>query len=173
TVQSRPGHALFNVARSPEREGTVRWVGPTFETEVWLYKRRGAQPAIRTLDDARRVRRVCVQQGAGDEVLLRKLGFRNLDPVRSSGHALKMVALGRADLAPVGEIVFDALVREFRIDPDALERTPVRIFHSVGYIAFSPDTDPETIARWQAALDALKRSERYKQLVRDYLTPAR
>ncbi|RME70489.1 MAG: hypothetical protein D6776_11600, partial [Planctomycetota bacterium] len=33
TVQSRPGHALFNVARSPEREGTVRWVGPTFETE--------------------------------------------------------------------------------------------------------------------------------------------
>jgi polar amino acid transport system substrate-binding protein len=169
-VQNTPGCALFNVGRTEEREDTVRWVGPTFESEVWFYKRRGADLEITSIEDAKAARRVCVQNGAGDEALLSKLGFENLQRVKSQGQGLKMVALGRADLAPVGEIVFESLCQEFGVSPDALERTSVRVAHTIGYIAFSKDTPDEVIERWQKALDALKASPRYKELIDGYLT---
>ena len=41
-VQQQPNTALFIVARRPERENTVKWLGPLSSSYVYLYKHRDA-----------------------------------------------------------------------------------------------------------------------------------
>jgi polar amino acid transport system substrate-binding protein len=40
---------------------------------------------------------------------------------------------------------------------------------NAGYIAFSKDHSDDEIAQWQQALDKLKRSGKYDELVQNYL----
>ncbi len=72
--------------------------------------------------------KIAVQNGAGDEADLQKLEFTNLHPVKTQGHALKMVA--------------------------------------------SKNVSNDVIQQWQTALDELKSSGRYNELIQKYLIPA-
>lgn len=57
-------------------------------------------------------------------------------------------------------------------DPEflqATQRTPVKLSDSKGYLVFNRSTPDSVIQQWQEALDQIRQSGRYKQLVQQYL----
>lgn len=168
TVQHEPGHAMFNVARTPERMGTVKWVWPTYVSATYFYRRRDSDIDIRSLEDAKRVRRIGVGNGTGNHTELAAIGFTNLMPVRTQGHALKLLADGRVDLVPVGENVVNVLALRMDIALDRIERTELKFTEVVGAIAFSNSVPDAVIADWQRALDELRGSARHEHLIETY-----
>ncbi|MGI9331884.1 MAG: substrate-binding periplasmic protein [Gammaproteobacteria bacterium] len=167
-VQTEPSYALFNISRTAEREGTVKWVGPTYESATYFYKRAGSDIEIASIEDAKRVSAIGVQNKAGNDTELTALGFTNLVRAKTQGHILKMMTLGRVDLVPIGENVVETLTQQMDIDPELIEKTPVKLWPTIGYIAFSKTTPDATVAKWQTALDELRNSSRHEELIQEY-----
>ena len=169
-VQNEPDYVLFNISRTKEREKTVKWVGPTYSSANFFYKRRGDEKVnIKSAEDAKLIGKIGVQNGAGNDTELTALGFENLQRVKTQGHALSMLVKGRVDLVVIGENVIELLATQRGIDYQLIEKTPVKFSDNIGYLAFSKNVDDEIIRSWQAALDQLKSSKRYEELIRQYL----
>ena len=167
-VQTQPDYVLFNISRNPEREATMKWVGPTHGSEVYFYKKKGADINLKNLEDALSVRLISVQRGGEDHAFLQKQGVSNLIPVNTQAQSLKMLLLGRAHITPIGSNVLASLAKESRVDLDQIERTSVKLFDTAGYLAFSKNISDEVIARWQQALEQVKSSAKYPQLIEQY-----
>lgn len=167
-VQTEDNNALFNVARARSREQTVKWIGPLYNGRVDFY-RSANKPDVTSLEEAREVKAIGVQLGAGDNAFLQSLGFANLYEVPTQGHALKMLAKGRLDLVPAGNLVVKPLMKQFDIAPDAIVRTSLKLSDTVGYIAVSQNVSDDIIKKLQDALDKVKDSPLNQELIEKYL----
>jgi polar amino acid transport system substrate-binding protein len=49
-----------------------------------------------------------------------------------------------------------------------VQKTPVLLFMAEGYLAFSKNVPDDVVRQWQAALDQLKKSGKYDELVKVY-----
>lgn len=169
TVQNSANSALFIVARRPEREDTVKWVGPLVTSGVFFYKRRGSALAIQSLEDAKQVTLIGVGDGNADHSYLKSLGFTNLAPTNNQKQSLQMLIKRRIDLTPISQIVMPEMAKDAAIDPSNFQVTQTKLYDSTLYIAFSNDTSDSEIHRWQQALDLLKFSGEYKKLYSSYI----
>lgn len=62
------------------------------------------------------------------------------------------------------------LAKAANIDINTIERTPVKLYDSTLFIAFSNDTSDEVVALWQQAFDELKTSGQYQAIYDRYFT---
>lgn len=167
-VQSEPGYALFNVNRTPGRETTLRWVGPLQRSITHFYENRAAATGIHSLDDARKVSSICVLRGNVHHRFLEKHGFENIFPANSYANCIDMLALQRVTLTPLSDL--SSISRDSQnTATQSLQKTPVKLMESEGYLAFSRETPMEVVAAWQAAFDHLVATGRYDELVSQYL----
>ena len=75
-VQEDINTALFNVSRTTERENTVKWVGPLHKEADYFYEMKNAPTGVTSLEDAKKVERICVLNGSVHESFLRKNNFQ-------------------------------------------------------------------------------------------------
>ena len=165
-----PRTMFFSMIRTPERESRYKWIGPFGEQSIHFFKRKGDPASIQTLDDAKRVGKVCCRNLGLVFNYLTAAGFTNLDTGSSpEGIYLKAVN-GRCDLA-IGESALGVVywLKKSNAPPDVLEQTPVKVAESALYIAASRDIPDEEIAIWQASLDKLVKSGEYDRMYRNYL----
>lgn len=165
-----PRTMYFSMIRTPEREPFFKWIGPFGEQSIYFFKKRGSLLSIKTLDDAKKVERVCCRNAGLVFNYLSKEGFKNLDVgVNPDGIYLKL-AYDRCNLA-IGESALGVAywLKKHNISPDVLEMTSVKIAESPLYIAASKDIPDEEIAQWQRALNKLKKSGEYHKLYQKYL----
>jgi len=147
--------ALFSTTRTPARENLFQWVGPLFTTRWIIYARKGSDLHITSLEDAKSIERIGVYRGDARAQLLRDNGFQNLDI--TDKQELNLVKLLRDRVNAI--LYSDLTMKEFLSKSDT---DPVRIeaLFEIGardlYIAFSMDTDPETIRVWQEAYNRLE-----------------
>lgn len=167
-IQNERGKAMFVLDRSPEREKTVKWVGPLIKSAVYIYQRKGAGLKLATLEDLRQLNGIGVQLGIRDDVFLTEQGFTHLYRLESRSHALRALLNHRVDAVALGSLAAPLMLRDAGLPPDAIEQTPLKLFDSDLYIAFSNDVSDETIQRWQKALDKVKHKY-YEQLYAKYL----
>jgi len=161
---------FFSMIRTPERESSYKWIGPFGDQSIYFFKKKGSPLDIKTLEDAKKVNKVCSRNVGLVFNYLNAAGFTNLDTgVNPAGIYLKAVH-NRCDLA-IGESALGVVywLKHSNIPPDALERTPVKISESSLYIAASKDIPDEEIRRWQQALDKLKKIGEYNSLYQKYL----
>lgn len=168
-VQSTSRYALFITARRPERENTLKWVGPLIENGVYFYKRASSPITLHTLEDARKVRMIGVGRGNADDTYLKSQGFTNLFPTNDQMQSLQMLCRNRVDITPMGELVMPEMAKQAGIDESCIERTDLKLYDSVLYLAFSKETRDEVIQQWQHVLDELKYSGRYQELYDKYV----
>lgn len=167
-VQSHPDYALFNVNRTAERENTVKWVGPLHSSVTFFYENASAPTGIKSMEDAKGVESICVLRGNVHHRYLESQKFGNIYPVNSYGSCVRMLLSGRVSLTPLSNL--STLIRQDPgADSERLEKTPVKVMESEGYLAFSKETPDELVKTWQTALDKLKASGRYDELVDLYL----
>ncbi len=167
-VEQGPNTAGFIIARTPEREAKMQWVGPLIVTGVYIYVRAKANLRLETLDDLRKLDRIGVQNGNTDDQFLTELGFTNLERRSSQASTLLGVEADRLSAAPMSELVFERLVRELHLAPSAFRRIPFKLYDVRLYLGVSKDLPQERVARWSASLDELKASGRYDLLLKRY-----
>jgi len=169
-LDSQPRTMMITMLRTPEREARYKWIGPLGESSIYFYKRKGSPLAINSLEDAKKVPLICARQAGLTVSRLRAAGFTNLNSSAFEGKAVyRMLLFGRCDLAvsdsPLG--VAHAL-KQMGFPPDAVVQTPVKILSLPLFIACSKDFPDAEIARWQTALDAMKRSGAFQAILRKY-----
>ncbi|NDV28181.1 ABC transporter substrate-binding protein [Desulfovibrio sp. JC010] len=168
-VQSFPEKAFFIVAKRPERLGSVKWVGPLVTSGVYFYKAKGKQFEADSLEEMKQLESVCVGRGNADHTYLESLGFENLVPVNNQMVSLQLLVKGRVDVTPVSEMVMPAMAQQAGIDVSKIESTGVKLYDSELFLVFSKETPEWTVAKWQAALDELKRNGTYRGIYSKYI----
>ncbi|MDA7084993.1 ABC transporter substrate-binding protein [Pseudomonas sp. SA3-5] len=146
---------VFSTARIAERETHFQWVGPLTQTLNRFYTRKGSGLQVASLEAAQARRLVLPRQWYSYEYLATQ-GFRNIYTVTSAEKMMQMFSKGRADTLAVSDIALPGLLAMVGMTPDQVEPQFVFLQHE-SYLAFSPATDQAVVARWQLALDELKR----------------
>jgi polar amino acid transport system substrate-binding protein len=167
-LQQGPNLAGFVIARTPEREAALQWVGPLIVSSVYVYVKAGSTLGLSTIDDLRAVGAIGVQNGNADDIFLTALGFTNLERRPSQSNALLGVDQERLSAVPVSELVFSRLAQEAGLHPESFKRTPLKLYDSALYLALSKDVEPDRVIRLSAALRALKVSGRYDDILARY-----
>jgi len=99
---------------------------------------------------------------------LKENGFDNLNRNGSYTACFRMIGLARAALTPSSTSPLDQRLKDASITRLDVQRTPVMLFKTEGYLAFSKNIKDSVILQWQKALDQLKESGKYDQLIKTY-----
>lgn len=169
-VQTEPGVAFFNLIRTPDRESTVKWVGPISRQTDYLYARAGHGTLVRTMADARN-HSICVLADSVHEQAVRNAGFQQVHTTSSYANCFRMLVAGHVELTASASDTVAQKVREAEIKPNAIRQTPVVLSRTDGYIAFSQDVAEKEVERWRQALRKLQKSGRYEALRERYAAP--
>ena len=167
-VHNEPDTVLFHVQRTPERERTMKWVGPIVTNGVYVYCAKSSAGKIRNLDDLRKLKYIAVVSGEATDEYFKKRKFTNLFYVRQQSQSLEMLSSGRVEASPFGELVVNAYAREAKLDIGNIRKTGILLFESVLYMGFSNNIPDDEIRKWQNALDEVKK-EHYERLYRKYI----
>ena len=84
---------------------------------------------------------------------------------------MRLFSLGRTDFVVTDTLSFASLAREQGMEPGRLQYQ-IPLMKQDTYIAFSPQTDPRQVARWQRALDSLRADGRLEQIRQRWLVGA-
>ncbi len=167
-TQTRDDYALFSVNRTTKREDSMQWVGPFLTTVTHFYKHKSNTTRYTDLDAARKVKAICVLNGNQHHSQLTDLGFGNLYTNNSYAKCIEMLVRQRVQLTPLSS----QSPKLHKIKAQELKRTGIKLSESSGYLALSKNIPPEEVAQWQQALDKLKASGYYNELLDRFLKPA-
>ncbi|KIF61670.1 substrate-binding periplasmic protein [Pseudomonas fluorescens] len=164
-----PDTGVFTVLRTDERDDRYQWVGPLIEVETALYARDNLQPPVHSLREADHLGRITVPRKWLVYSYLQGQDLNNLYGVETPEQMMRLFSLGRTDFVVSDTWSKAALAREQGLEPGRLQyRIPLMKQNT--YIAFSPQTDPKQVARWQQALDTLRADGRLEQLRQRWLS---
>ena len=161
-ARSQDNRILFSTARTPDRENVFKWVGPIVHDRLFFFARSDSKLSIRSLDDARAVRKIGTYKDDVAEKFLIGKGFTNLDSVMAAPLNARKLAAGRIDLWIENFITGHESARRAGL---AGKIVPIfEVSSSDLYIAFSRSTPDKVIAEWQGALDAMKSDGEYRDI---------
>lgn len=149
---------LFSTTRTEQREELFQWVGPIATDRVTLIARRDSGIQLNDIEDviAGDYRIAVIREDIGAQ-RLQEAGVpeTQIHAAISGASALRMLERGRVDLWAYGEDVAFWLMNEEGLP--TTDYTPaLTISESDLYYALNPDTDPELVAKMQAALNNLR-----------------
>lgn len=175
-AQNDPRAGLYSTSRDPLREDSFQWVGPLAHASAsmyWLTSRPDAPP--RNLEQAKRYI-VAVARGDIYELYLQSQGFEvdvNLLRFNSKSDAVLPFLHGKVDLLIASELILPVWLAAYQQQLSAVQ--PVIDLSALGhnYLALHPELSPELVERLQQALDELKATGEYQQLMDQFLQPNR
>jgi polar amino acid transport system substrate-binding protein len=165
-LESQENYAFFNLIKNDARKDKFKWVGPISVFPTYLYELKARPTNIQTIEDAKKVRGLCVIKGNNVVGLLKRLGFTNLIEATSNDACGRQLKHGRAAL------VTGSAYPWFTGDAELSQlftRTAVTLSIDEGFIALSRSVPDLVIAAMQQALDRTKTDGTYGQLRLDYL----
>ncbi|MCX4216159.1 MULTISPECIES: ABC transporter substrate-binding protein [Pseudomonas] len=164
-----PDTGVFTVLRTDDRDDRYQWVGPLIEVETALYARDNLQPPVHSLREADHMGRITVPRKWLVYSYLQGQDLNNLYGVETPEQMMRLFSLGRTDFVVSDTWSKAALAREQGIEPARLQYQ-IPLMKQNTYIAFSPQTDPKQVARWQQALDTLRADGRLEQMRQRWLS---
>lgn len=170
-AQNSSNVALFATTRMDQRETLFHWVGPLY-TQTWaFYSRKGAGIRVRSLNEARTVKRIGTYLKDAKAQYLEAQGFENLISANRNISNVRHLMDGKLDLWVSSDFNMPFLTRQAGFAPDAFER--VYAFRKVSnYIAFSRGTPLALIRDWQRCLEGIKQDGTYAKIARRHnVTP--
>lgn len=170
TLNTTPNTFMFSLFRTPERESGYKWIGPLCDGSIFFYKRKDNTIKIETLDDLKKVTRIACRHAGLIPSLLNEKGFKNLDMTATSGLSIyKKLLSGRCDVAISDtDLGVKYYLKALQVDPDVLEKIPIKVFESDLYIACSKDMPDAEVQKWQSALEKLKTDGIYEIIFEKY-----
>ncbi|MBV8635194.1 MAG: transporter substrate-binding domain-containing protein [Burkholderiaceae bacterium] len=168
-AQNGPYAVCFTTMRTAEREHQFKWVGPFAVVTTSFYALRGSGIAVKTLEDAKTVAHILVPREYYSNEVLTKLGFANLDTnAAKPEEMLPMLAHHRGELLVSDDQTLPALLDKAGMDISQLELS-FSFLRTSSYLAFSRDVSDAVVARWQGALDDMKRDGSFARIYAKWL----
>ena len=156
------------MARSADRESLFHWVGPLVEVRSAFYSLASRQPAVQSIEDARRVESIGIRRADIRETYLRSIGFVNLETTNSNQSNLRKLLDGRIDLWATSNIEADGVPKQMGLDPNVI-RHNFTFQRFVLYIAVSKQTPLDLVEAWQSTLDEMKKDGSFAAISRRWL----
>jgi len=154
-------------ARTPQREPSWTWVSVILDEKMYIYTPKGAASPT-SADDLKTVKSLGVLAGGAPESIAKELGMESVMQAVTleSQNAQKLVG-GRLDAWMSQGYMAAAGMREAKIDPGAVERR-FEFRDLPLWVATSPKTSPEAVAKLRGAFDAFKTSPAYAEILKKY-----
>ena len=168
-TQRIPYTGLYVVNKTVARTPLFKWVGPLFESNVYLFRLKNRDDIqIDSIGDLAPYR-IGVLRGGSVQSFLLKEGVPPsiLDLHSHAGLHLNKLFAGRDDLVPGDEVDFLYQAKKLGRSVSELERA-YKLYPSEYYLAINPETPDEVVDRLQSALDELI-EEGYRQRLMEQL----
>ncbi|OIQ49321.1 Bacterial extracellular solute-binding protein, family 3 [Pseudodesulfovibrio hydrargyri] len=167
-LRHEPATVLFCMARTPERERAFRWAGPIASVRFVLIARKDRHIRLRSLDDLQGLSVGTLREDVLDTLLAGYKTRASIQPVARMRQNIDKLMTGRLDLVAYEEGSWRKITAREGLDPDGFETVYV-LRETPVYFAFHPDTPPELVDAFQAALDKVKARPGYRKLLDAYL----
>jgi len=164
----QPDVALFSTVMTAERKPLFQWVGPLAVLDTNLYALKGSGVAIANLDDARKVNRIATVAKYYSEQVLQKEGFTNTQSYPNREATVRELLGGKVQLLASSNLGMPAALKQMGGSMDDVE-IAFTLSTDLFYIAFSKGTSPRLVARWQDALDGMKRDGSFAKIYARWL----
>ncbi|MCI0997071.1 transporter substrate-binding domain-containing protein [Pseudomonas sp. ICMP22404] len=166
---------IYSIARTPERESLFQWVGAIAPTRWYLYSLADRPVKLNSLDEARGHQIATVNQDVGEQYLVSK-GFRIGEELQSSTkyeHNYRKLKVDHVEMWISNELNAQYLVRQNGEDPaKVLIRTlpiPALSREEGLSMAFSRKTPVETVEKFRAGLETIRRNGVYDAILHKWL----
>ena len=169
-LNKKKNTAIFSILRTAQREDKYKWVGPLTSMKLVFFKKKGSLITLKTIEDAKKIRKIGVTKGVANFEILNKQGFKNLDII-TSGHDEKNInklVKGRINLwlSPLMPGLYNTRIQGLGGEIVPIEN--VVAFSGDMYIAFNKKTDDTIIKKWQTVLDELKKDKEIERIIKKY-----
>ena len=169
-LEHKKNTALFSTLKTKARENKFKWVGPLAKMQLVFSKKTGSKISIKSIEDAKKVRKIGVTNEVANYDILKSMGFKNLDVIKSGVDEknIKKLIKGRIDLWPALKSagLYNAKIQGYAGEIEPID--DVVIFEGDLYIAFNKNTDDKIIAKWQKALDKLIANKTVQKIINKY-----
>lgn len=164
----QPDVALFSTVMTAERKPLFQWVGPLAVLDTNLYALKGSGVAIANLDDARKVSKIATVAKYYSEQILQKEGFTNTQSYPDREATVCELLDGKVQLLASSNLGMPAALKQMGGSMDDVE-IAFTLSTDLFYIAFAKGTSPQLVARWQDALDGMKRDGSFAKIYARWL----
>ena len=164
----QPDVALVPTVMTAQRKPLFQWVGPLAVLDTNLYALKGSGIAIANLDDARKVNRIATVAKYYSEQMLDKEGFTNTQSYPDTETTVRALLDGKVKLLASNNLEMPAVLKKVGGSMDDVENV-FTLSTDLFYIAFSKAIPAERVARWQDALDGMKRDGTFAKLYGEWL----
>jgi polar amino acid transport system substrate-binding protein len=168
-VQHEANSGLFSIVRTARREALFQWVGPIALGHTSFYARRGAGLNVRTLKDVERFATIAVPKQWYSYEYLSDQGLKNLYGVPTPQHMVKMFKHQRIELLLANSLALDDMLAQEGMNTHDVEQQ-FTLMGTNSYIAFSLNTDPAMVQRWQQELDQMTRDGSLQRIHRRWFS---
>jgi polar amino acid transport system substrate-binding protein len=145
---------LFGMTYTEIRKDKFKWVGPLAIKRDILVGKKNSDLKIKTLEDAKKVRRIGTLLDDTRGRLLERLGFTNLEPVTDEKLNAQKLAIGRIDLwaykIPGLRTVCDLAGVDYREFEEVYHLREIELM-----IAFSKKTPDSVVRKWNEAFNEM------------------
>jgi polar amino acid transport system substrate-binding protein len=166
---------IYSIVRTPERESLFQWIGAIAPTKWYIYSLADRPVKLNTLADAHGHQIATVNQDVGEQFLVSK-GFRIGKELQSSTkyeHNYRKLKVDHVELWISNELNALYLTRQNGEDPDKvlIQSLPLPELSSADGLnmAFSRKTPPQTVEKFRAGLEAIRRNGVYDAIARKWL----
>lgn len=145
---------LFGMTYTEVRKDKFKWVGPLAIKRDILVGKKNSDLKIKTLEDAKKVRRIGTLLDDTRGRLLERLGFTNLEPVTDEKLNAQKLAISRIDLwaykIPGLRTVCDLAGVDYREFEEVYHLREIELM-----IAFSKKTPDSVVRKWNEAFNEM------------------
>jgi len=166
-IQRQPNVVLFQMTRTADRNPIFKWVGPVMEEVFALYSKAGSPIHVAGLDDAKKIGSIGVYLNDVRDLILTKDGFKNLDRTDDPVINFKKLILGRVDLIAASPDSIADLAKSAGYSISDV-RMVYPFAKSQIFIAMSLGTGDDVVAKWNDALDAMKKDGSFSRIFKKY-----
>lgn len=170
-VRHQADTALFSTVRTAQREADFQWVGPIARGYTRFYTHKDAGLRVTSLDDVRQLGTLAVPKQWYSYEVLREQNLENLYGVPTPQDMLRMFRLGRVRLLLANTLTLDGMLAEQGMHAGQLQEQ-FDLMPNDSYIAFSRQTDVARVARWQDALQDMRRDGSLERIYRHWFPNA-
>lgn len=168
-IQKEPNTLLFTTARTQDREGLFKWVGPIFSIEYNIYALKTKKVVVNSFEALRTYDIGTVRDDVRESLLAQKMGLRITDFERVSTNIqnTKKLFLGRVDLIVQSNDTLLSTCKEAGLNPNEVE--PVfSLEKKEMYYAFHKETSDSVIAKFQTAFESIKKQGKVAAIFHRY-----
>jgi polar amino acid transport system substrate-binding protein len=159
---------LFSMARTSQRENLFRWAGPIATVRFVLVARKSSRIVLDDLDKAEGYRIGTLRDDITD-ALLQKHGERNkIEALANMEQNILKLMEGRLDMVAYEERSWKQIAIRHGLSPDDFETVSVLSETPVFY-AFNLDIPPNLYWDFQRALDRVKTTPQYQEILDKHL----